>query len=137
MIKIFEYALNNEITILLTSHSMDECQLLCTRYGIMSNGQFKSFGFINHLNNNQYFIFIKGNSNYFIHLFNYLNKHIQIEINNQNKSTITFQCYSSSISFLFQLIQQIKQKYFIETYQIQQTSLQHIFYSLAKIQNDQ
>jgi ABC-type multidrug transport system ATPase subunit len=130
MIKIFEYALNNDITILLTSHSMDECQLLCTRYGIMSNGQFKSFGFINHLNNNQYFIFIKGNSNY-------LNKQIKIEINNQNKSTITFQCYSSSISFLFQLIQQIKQKYFIETYQIQQTSLQHIFYSLAKIENDQ
>jgi ABC-type multidrug transport system ATPase subunit len=130
MRQIFEYALNNDITILLTSHSMEECQLLSTRFGIMSHGQFQCLSFINDFNkkfNNQYFIHIKGNSNYFQNLFSYLKKQIQIQIINQTESTIIFQCYSSTISFLFQIIEQIKEEYFIETYLIQQTNLEQIF----------
>lgn len=36
-------------TIILTSHSMEECEALCTRLVIMVNGQFKCFGSIQHL----------------------------------------------------------------------------------------
>lgn len=38
-------------SIILTSHSMEECEALCTRLAIMVNGQFKCLGSIQHLKN--------------------------------------------------------------------------------------
>jgi len=38
-------------SIILTSHSMEECEALCTRLAIMVNGQFKCLGNIQHLKN--------------------------------------------------------------------------------------
>ena len=39
-------------SIVLTSHSMEECEALCTRLAIMVNGQFKCLGSIQHLKSN-------------------------------------------------------------------------------------
>uniref|UniRef100_A0A8C4P0I0 ABC transporter domain-containing protein n=1 Tax=Dicentrarchus labrax TaxID=13489 RepID=A0A8C4P0I0_DICLA len=36
-------------SVILTSHSMEECEALCTRMAIMVNGRFKCFGSIQHL----------------------------------------------------------------------------------------
>uniref|UniRef100_A0A3B3Z6U0 ABC transporter domain-containing protein n=1 Tax=Periophthalmus magnuspinnatus TaxID=409849 RepID=A0A3B3Z6U0_9GOBI len=38
-------------SVVLTSHSMEECEALCTRLAIMVNGQFKCLGSIQHLKN--------------------------------------------------------------------------------------
>lgn len=38
-------------SIVVTSHSMEECEALCTRLGIMVNGQFKALGSLQHLKN--------------------------------------------------------------------------------------
>jgi len=38
-------------SIVLTSHSMDECEALCTRLAIMVNGEFKCLGSVQHLKN--------------------------------------------------------------------------------------
>ena len=38
-------------TIILTSHSMEECEALCTRLAIMVNGEFKCLGSTQHLKN--------------------------------------------------------------------------------------
>merc|ERR1711878_97154 len=38
-------------SVVLTSHSMEECEALCSRLGIMVNGQFKCLGSIQHLKN--------------------------------------------------------------------------------------
>merc|ERR1719373_1356322 len=38
-------------SVILTSHSMEECEALCTRMGIMVNGTFKCHGSIQHLKN--------------------------------------------------------------------------------------
>lgn len=38
-------------SIILTSHSMEECEALCARLGIMVNGQFQCFGGVQHLKN--------------------------------------------------------------------------------------
>ena len=35
--------------IVLSSHSMEECEVLCTRLAIMAKGQFKCLGSIQHL----------------------------------------------------------------------------------------
>lgn len=37
--------------IILTSHSMEECEALCTRLAIMVNGHFKCLGSLQHLKN--------------------------------------------------------------------------------------
>ena len=54
------------MTIVLTSHSMEECEALCTRLGIMVNGQIQCLGNIQHLKNkygNGYSIVIKTKRN--------------------------------------------------------------------------
>ena len=38
-------------SIILTSHSMEECEALCTRLAIMVNGEFKCIGSTQHLKN--------------------------------------------------------------------------------------
>lgn len=38
-------------SIVLTSHSMDECEALCTRLAIIVNGEFKCIGSVQHLKN--------------------------------------------------------------------------------------
>lgn len=38
-------------SIVLTSHSMDECEALCTKLAIMVNGEFKCIGSVQHLKN--------------------------------------------------------------------------------------
>ncbi|KAG5675808.1 hypothetical protein PVAND_005680 [Polypedilum vanderplanki] len=38
-------------SIVITSHSIDECEALCTKIGIMVNGQFKCLGSVQHLKN--------------------------------------------------------------------------------------
>lgn len=38
-------------SIVLTSHSMDECEAMCTRLAIMVNGEFKCLGSVQHLKN--------------------------------------------------------------------------------------
>ena len=40
-----------ESAIVLTSHSMEECEFLCTRLAIMANGQFKCLGTPDHIRN--------------------------------------------------------------------------------------
>ena len=38
-------------SVVLTSHSMEECEALCTRLAIMVNGSFKCLGSLQHLKN--------------------------------------------------------------------------------------
>ena len=38
-------------SVILTSHSMEECEALCDRLAIMVNGQFQCFGTVPHLKN--------------------------------------------------------------------------------------
>lgn len=42
---------NSGKSVILTSHSMDECEALCTRIAIMVSGDFKCLGSVQHLKN--------------------------------------------------------------------------------------
>lgn len=41
--------LRKQSTVILTTHSMEEAEALCTKIGIMVNGQFKCFGSSQHI----------------------------------------------------------------------------------------
>ena len=43
--------LRKQSTVVLTTHSMEEAEALCTKMGIMVNGQFKCFGSSQHIKN--------------------------------------------------------------------------------------
>lgn len=43
--------IKDDRSVLLTSHSMTECDVLCSRLAIMVNGQFKCLGTTTHLKN--------------------------------------------------------------------------------------
>ncbi|CAF1266993.1 unnamed protein product [Rotaria sp. Silwood1] len=138
MRRIFEYGINNNITMILTSHSMEECELLCSRIGIMSNGKFKCFGYIQDLKNkfgNGYTINIKinqnqNNNNYLYYLYLYFKKKFPTKIYHKTESTIILQVNYSSPAILFDLIEKIKHIYHIDTFIIQQTTLEQLFISL-------
>ena len=49
--KIIEKIQSAGQSVILTSHSMEECEALCDRLAIMVNGQFKCFGSVSHLKN--------------------------------------------------------------------------------------
>ncbi|CAM4972962.1 unnamed protein product [Rotaria socialis] len=134
MRRIFENALKNKLTIILTSHSMEECEFLCSRIGIMSNGTFKCLGFIQDLKRKFSYgytinIKISSNSTNSENLFKYLNNEINIKIHHKTESTIILQVNHSSLPKLFDLIEKIKETFFIETYFIQQTTLEENFLS--------
>lgn len=46
---VIKHARDAGTTILLTTHSMDECEALCSKLTIMVQGQFQCFGNIQHL----------------------------------------------------------------------------------------
>jgi ATP-binding cassette subfamily A (ABC1) protein 3 len=46
---VIKKARDSGMTIVLTTHSMDECEALSTKLGIMVNGQFTCFGSVQHL----------------------------------------------------------------------------------------
>ncbi len=48
---VIKKARDSGMTIVLTTHSMDECEALATKLGIMVNGQFTCFGGVQHLKN--------------------------------------------------------------------------------------
>ncbi|CAF1351988.1 unnamed protein product, partial [Didymodactylos carnosus] len=57
---VIRAARNQGITIILTSHSMEECEALCTRIGIVIDGQFRCIGELNYLRNKFSNYFHKG-----------------------------------------------------------------------------
>lgn len=48
---VVQQARDSGTSIILTSHSMEECEALCTRLAIMVNGEFECLGSVQHLKN--------------------------------------------------------------------------------------
>jgi ATP-binding cassette subfamily A (ABC1) protein 3 len=144
---------NKGKSLILTTHSMDETEALCSNIGIMVNGELKCLGSLQHLkskygdgytllakisliNNNQedqtqkingFIEFIlnnfSGNSKLKENRDGFINIHIS------DNSTL-------ALSNIFSLIESIKSKYSIEYYVVTQTKLEQIFLNFASKQID-
>ncbi|XP_062542045.1 phospholipid-transporting ATPase ABCA3-like [Armigeres subalbatus] len=135
-------------SIVLTSHSMEECEALCTRLAIMVNGEFKCLGSTQHLKNK----FSKG----FLLTIKVKRTEIaeeQMENVGRVKSFITSQFngadlkeeYQDSLSFhvpqtdlkwstMFGMMESNKEQLGIEDYALGQTSLEQVFLFFTKNQ---
>ncbi|CAH2311465.1 retinal-specific ATP-binding cassette transporter [Pelobates cultripes] len=130
--------------VVLTSHSMEECEALCTRLAIMVKGSFKCLGTIQHLKfkfGDGYIVTMKirahklgaapdpGPAEKFIET-NFPGS-LQRE---KHYNMLQYQISSSSLARIFQLLISNKDSLNIEEYSVSQTTLDQVFVNFAKQQ---
>ncbi|ODM95225.1 ATP-binding cassette sub-family A member 3 [Orchesella cincta] len=134
--------------IILTSHSMDECEALCSRLAIMVNGQLQCLGGIPHLKNK----FVQGyslsiklkptvepESEQVVSLRKEIEEKFQpCTLKDQHLNNYLYQLKNTALdwSVLFKTMEEIKTSYqtSIEEYSINETSLEEVFLSFARQQ---
>uniref|UniRef100_A0A182LRE6 ABC transporter domain-containing protein n=1 Tax=Anopheles culicifacies TaxID=139723 RepID=A0A182LRE6_9DIPT len=132
--------------IVLTSHSMEECEALCTRLAIMVNGEFKCLGSTQHLKNkfsNGYFLTIKlkrteeANSERIEEVKQYIVQRFpEAELKEEYLESVTYQIPSANTrwSTMFGIMEDAKKVLDIEDYALGQTSLEQVFLFFTKFQ---
>merc|ERR1711957_40250 len=128
---------SNGHCIILTSHSMEECEILCARLAIMVNGQFECLGSPQHLKDKYgegYMVSVRVDQ----HFQSELIKQIQTDfpsalVKEQRNSHLLIQIGNvPSLKNLFQLFQKHKQTNNISDYSISQTTMDDVFISFAQ-----
>ncbi|XP_007428699.1 ATP-binding cassette sub-family A member 1 [Python bivittatus] len=131
-------------SVVLTSHSMEECEALCTRMAIMVNGRFRCLGSVQHLKNrfgDGYTIVVRiGGANpdlapvqdFFKLAFP------GSVLKEQHRNMLQYQLPSSpsSLARIFSILSQNKKRLCIEDYSVSQTTLDQVFVNFAKDQSD-
>ncbi|KAM4708457.1 phospholipid-transporting ATPase ABCA1 [Discoglossus pictus] len=131
-------------SVVLTSHSMEECEALCTRMAIMVNGRFRCLGSVQHLKNkfgDGYTIVVRiGGSNpdlkpvedFFSLAFP------GSVLKEKHRGMLQYQLRScqSSLARIFSILSKNKNKLHIEDYSVSQTTLDQVFVNFAKDQSD-
>ncbi|XP_067342054.1 retinal-specific phospholipid-transporting ATPase ABCA4a [Channa argus] len=131
--------------VVLTSHSMEECEALCTRLAIMVNGSFKCLGTIQHLKykfGDGYVVTMKIRAAKpscapdlnpaVAFMENTFPGCIQSE---KHHNTLQYKISSSSLAKIFQMVLANKDKLNIEDYSVSQTTLDQVFVNFAKCQS--
>ncbi|XP_071341979.1 retinal-specific phospholipid-transporting ATPase ABCA4-like isoform X2 [Trachinotus anak] len=131
--------------VVLTSHSMEECEALCTRLAIMVNGSFKCLGTIQHLK-------YKFGDGYVLTMkiraaksgcapdLNPAEAFIESTFpgciqREKHYNTLQYKISSSSLARIFQMVLANKDKLNIEDYSVSQTTLDQVFVNFAKQQS--
>ncbi|XP_055297532.1 phospholipid-transporting ATPase ABCA3-like isoform X2 [Sitodiplosis mosellana] len=142
-------------SIVLTSHSMEECEAICTRLAIMVNGQFKCLGSVQHLKNQfskGFLLTIKirsggnetptqGYPQTQIQISNFIHTNFPgAYLKEKYQGLLTFyvpQTNELKWSSMFDLMETAKGILSIEDYTISQTTLEQVFLSFTKTYDDQ
>ncbi|XP_068460547.1 ATP-binding cassette sub-family A member 2 isoform X2 [Clinocottus analis] len=130
-------------SVVLTSHSMEECEALCTRLGIMVNGRFKCLGSIQHLKNrfgDGYMITVRTKSSSNVkEVVRFFNRNFPEAVLKEHHNTkLQYQLKSERISLaqVFSKMEQVVEVLGIEEYSVSQTTLDNVFVNFAKKQSD-
>uniref|UniRef100_A0A452I3D6 P-type phospholipid transporter n=1 Tax=Gopherus agassizii TaxID=38772 RepID=A0A452I3D6_9SAUR len=130
--------------VVLTSHSMEECEALCTRLAIMVKGTFKCLGTIQHLK-------YKFGDGYIVTMKikapqpglcpdpSPAERFIQVNFpgslqREKHYNMLQYQICSSSLARIFRLLISNKENLNIEEYSVSQTTLDQVFVNFAKQQ---
>lgn len=128
--------------IILTSHSMEECEQLCSRIAIMVNGKFKCIGSNQHLKNR----FGKGfklltktqDKSVAPELEAFLRSELpSLEAGDQHALTLQWSVQESvGLAKLFQVLEAAKDKFALADYSVCQTTLEQVFIEFARSQEE-
>jgi hypothetical protein len=130
--------------VILTSHSMEECEALCTRLVIMVNGQFKCLGSPQHLKT-------KFGSGYKLairlddvkekdSLFKFMKENFPTSImqeSHKNLFEFILPFGDTRLSEIFGKIEKNRDRLSIKDYSLSQTTLDQVFINFARLQNEE
>ncbi|XP_017911665.1 PREDICTED: ATP-binding cassette sub-family A member 2-like isoform X3 [Capra hircus] len=130
-------------SVVLTSHSMEECEALCTRLAIMVNGRLRCLGSIQHLKNrfgDGYMITVRTKSSQNVKdVVRFFNRNFPEAILKERHHTkVQYQLKSAHISLaqVFSKMEQVVGVLGVEDYSVSQTTLDNVFVNFAKKQSD-
>ncbi|XP_065312969.1 phospholipid-transporting ATPase ABCA1-like isoform X2 [Gordionus sp. m RMFG-2023] len=141
----------NDKCILFTSHSMEECEVLCSKVAIMVNGKIKCIGSLQHLKSKYgegYFVTIKlkleALSPYYVTSYiDLLINHLKsifptcnIKEKHESRILIHFPQNDLKLSLIFDALEAVRDKYHIQDYSITQSTLEQVFCIFAATQKD-
>ncbi|CAG7822734.1 unnamed protein product [Allacma fusca] len=134
--------------IILTSHSMDEIEALCSRLAIMVNGQFQCFGGVQHIKSKfgQGFTLtfklkpvVPQDSPKLLSLMEEIDSKFRpCNLKDRHENLIQYQVYKPDLPWknLFEFLEDLKTNYVdeIEDYSATETTLDEVFLSFARQQ---
>lgn len=132
-------------SVVLTSHSMEECEALCTRMAIMVNGRFRCLGSVQHLKNkfgDGYTIILRvaGADPQLEPVMEFIERELQgSTLKEKHRNMLQYQLSSSltSLARIFNILSKNKEQLHIEDYSVSQTTLDQVFVNFAKDQSDE
>merc|ERR1712032_1554992 len=122
--------------VLLTTHSMEECEALCHRLGIMVKGQLRCLGTPQHLKSKfgkgyQLDLTLKDDDEKtYLSVQQELNTVFDVRLIERNQAKVTYELLQEDDD-----IEKFKQKLPIVSYALNQTTLEQIFIRMAKKHN--
>lgn len=130
-------------SVILTSHSMEECEALCGRLAIMVNGTFRCLGSIQHLKNrfgDGYTIIVRvaGENPDMGRVEEFITSTFRgAELLEAHHNMLQYQLKSrAKLSYIFGQLERAKSLLNIEDYSVSQTTLDQVFINFAKDQTD-
>ncbi|XP_060028822.1 phospholipid-transporting ATPase ABCA3-like isoform X1 [Erinaceus europaeus] len=127
--------------VVVTSHSMEECDALCTRLAIMVRGKFVCLGSPQHLKNkfgNIYILKAKAKSDTEKMQLDKFKEFIETtfpgsELKSENQGILNYYIPSKEISWgkVFGILEESKEKYNLEDYSVSQITLEQVFLTFA------
>uniref|UniRef100_A0A8B9KRI7 ATP-binding cassette, sub-family A (ABC1), member 3b n=1 Tax=Astyanax mexicanus TaxID=7994 RepID=A0A8B9KRI7_ASTMX len=129
--------------IVITSHSMEECEALCTRLAVMVNGQFKCLGSPQHLKSkfgSGYTLLAKVHTEpdleeMDIQLFkDFIERSV---LKDEHQGMVHYHLTDKMLTWaqVFGTLEAAKEKYSIEDYCVSQISLEQVFLSFAQFRH--
>ncbi|OWF51666.1 ATP-binding cassette sub-family A member 3-like [Mizuhopecten yessoensis] len=133
-------------TLVMTSHSMEECDALCTKIVIMVNGKFVCLGSPQHLKNKfgqgyTLIIRISGSAGEVVPsdpIKNYVMETFpKAEVFGNHQGYLHFQIPDANIPLarVFEAMEQVKDQFDIEDYSVNQTTLEQVFLGFTRNQS--
>ncbi|XP_034738177.1 phospholipid-transporting ATPase ABCA1 isoform X2 [Etheostoma cragini] len=132
--------------VVLTSHSMEECEALCTRMAIMVNGRFQCLGSVQHLKNrfgNGYTIILRLADPQFnldsCPISTYMKSSFpSIELKERHQSVLQYQLPSHAccLARVFEVLANNYEEMGVIDFSVSQTTLDQVFVNFAKEQTD-
>ncbi|NXS77695.1 ABCA1 protein, partial [Erpornis zantholeuca] len=129
-------------SVVLTSHSMEECEALCTRMAIMVNGRFRCLGSVQHLKNrfgDGYTVVVRVGGSGPAAVQALLQQHFPgIVLRERHGGLLQYHLPArvTSLATVFSLLAAHRGPCHIEDYSVSQTTLDQVFVHFAQEQSD-
>ncbi|KAF6122835.1 hypothetical protein HJG60_000032 [Phyllostomus discolor] len=130
--------------IVITSHSMEECEALCTRLAIMVQGQFKCLGSPQHLKSkfgSGYSLRAKVRSDGQQEALQEFKAFVDLTfpgsiLEDEHQGMVHYHLPGDGLSWakVFGILEKAKEKYGVDDYSVSQISLEQVFLSFAHLQ---